>query len=506
MDENAIFLNYWVYPKRSSIYKIEVPPGAKKGISGSISETFNVGINKYIKNNKQIASQKFIEYITSKDIQRKFVKKATIVSLIKDIYYEEEVCKYYNCELYHSIQLTGRPINKEYENYSEKFRKFIYEFLYGKETAANALKKANNLKTIHYISLNTKDNKTGFVTFIFLIIITCIMLLSLIFLFIENYNPFFKFLPQDLWIMSILGNIFIIGSCFIKYGEVTNLKCYLNTIFLSFGFTISYSPILYKLIINFSEENKKAKWISEHKYLFFSFLFSIDILIFIFSATQPFNIINKMDGDGIVYQTCEIKKLRILIYFLMIGYKFIFMFTVFLFMFLEWNVEEIHYDLKFIISGLYIIIISIFISFVLKITVFNDFKSDFLIRITVIMSAVFFNYFFLYGYRIILGLFHKKDLRMTFINQINKNFINSGSTNQNSATSKYKSTIYTKNFEFNNNNDSVSENNFNSAKSDYSRHSFLSPTFSKFLEYHNRKSLNEYKIYENYDINTTNHF
>jgi len=515
-DGEAIFLNYWTYPRSSSTYNITSLPRGFKEIpvdSVSIVKTVNVGINKYISKEHKDAASKVTEFLTSRDIQRKYADRISIISSIKEFYREEEkVCQFIDCSYIQMMQEKGNIVlNDQYHNLdSEKVKKYIYNYLFRNESLSSVLKRIDDLTKVYTVSIkpNKEDKFVGFFTFISLVIITIIMAFSLVFLFIENFNPFFKFLSQDLWIINILGNVFIIGSGFIKYGEVTNLKCYLNTIFLSLGFTISYMPILYILILYFPNENRVSKWVYKHKILFFFILISVDIIIFIFSATQPFNIIKNIDKNGLIFHTCGIKKLRILIYFMMLAYKFIIVLVIVFLVFIDWNIEEIHYDLKFIVSGIYSIIIVLILSFGLKMVVINSFSFDFLIRIIIIIMTVLSNYIFIYGYRIILGILRKQNVKMNFINKINNKFINSDyksnfKSNRNSEfkTTELKNTLNTINEEKEGDNDSI-YSSIQTEESSIKRPARKPSVFLKMAQYHTRRiSISDIKTPENDDNN-----
>ncbi len=360
MDGKAIFLNYWAYPISSPTYNITyLPRGSKNMTSDSVSiaKTINISINKYISDNAIKSASKVIEYLTSRDIQKKYADQISVISAMNDLYHEEdEICQLLDCSLIHVMQGKGNVVLGDYYRNpdSVKIKKYFYDYLFNNESMSTVVKRIGDLTKVYTISIKPtiEDGYVGFFVFIYLMFLTLLMIFSLVFLFMENFNPFFQFLSQDLWIINILGNIFTMGSGFIKYGVVNNWKCYINSVFLSLGFTISYSPILYTLILYFPNDNKVSRWAYKHKQLFFIILISIDIFIFIFSATQPFEIVKNIDEMGHIYNTCGNKKLRNLIYLLMMGYKFLIIIVIAFLIFIDWNLEEIHYDLKFIISGI----------------------------------------------------------------------------------------------------------------------------------------------------------
>jgi len=516
LDGKAIFINYWAYPIDYSTYRLtSLPRGSQEILVDSISavKTINIGINKYISKEHIKVASEIIEYLTSRDVQRKYADQASIISSMKDIYNEgEKICQLIDCSFIQKAQEKGNVVLNDlcHNPDSEKIKNHIYDYLFRNRKLSVILKQINDLTKVYTISIkpNKEDGNVGFYTFIFLVSITMLMAVSIVFLFIENFNPFFKFLSQDQWLLNVLGNILIMGGCFVKYGEVTNLKCHLNTIFLSLGFTISYMPILYTLILYFPNENfPLSQWAYKHKILFFTILISVDIISFIFSSTQPFTLIKNIDANDLIFYTCGTKKLRILVYLMIIIYKFIIIFIIVFLIFIDWNVEVIHYDLKFIVSGLYSIVIALTISFGMKVVVINSFSSDFIIRIIIISMAVMSNYIFIYGYRVILGLLHKQNVKMNFINRINDKFINSDyksncKNNKNSEfkTTEFKNTLNTINEEKEGDNDSIhSSNKTKSEESSIIKKNSRAPSmFLKMAQYHSRRiSFSDIKAPEN---------
>ncbi|OUM68452.1 hypothetical protein PIROE2DRAFT_3912 [Piromyces sp. E2] len=314
VDGNALFLNYWIYPSISDIYYKSVHPGHMKGVSGSISQYFNIGVSKYIDDDeRKNATITVLKYITSINIQKELVKKKIIVSGITNLYKEEEVCQLYNCDLLRSINFLGRPLDKmnDYDYYSRKFRRNIYDFLYGNEAPSNVLQKIDDLTKIYYISLNTKDSYIGLLSFIVCIAFIVIMLSSLIFLFRENYDPFFKFLSGDGWIMIILGFIFIVGSCIVTLGKINSKKCEFSEILYFSGIYLIFIPVLYKLIINLPIYNNFSEWIENHKFLYKLFFYSVLIIMFsILYVNETYEIDIVFGGDEKIFQILNKQNVR----------------------------------------------------------------------------------------------------------------------------------------------------------------------------------------------------
>jgi len=140
---HILFFKYWFTGNNNSILKKYALPGLKEGISGSTIGDYNLGINKYVNDEKKKAAIKVLKYITSKDMQRKIVIEKENLSLISSLYDEEIVCSKVDCEFFKAIQPVARPtyIMNDYSTYSEKIREYAYEYLYGDITAKEALKK-----------------------------------------------------------------------------------------------------------------------------------------------------------------------------------------------------------------------------------------------------------------------------------------------------------------------------------------------------------------------------
>ncbi|ORX84161.1 periplasmic binding protein-like II [Anaeromyces robustus] len=291
--QRFLFLKFWYMDvMREAMYEPFTPPGNKIGISGSAIGGYNVGINKYSSDTKKKASIKVIEYITSKDIQKKIITEKKLISAMTSLYDEEDICNVVDCEFFKSLQPIGRPITKmlDYNSYSEKFRNYIYEYLYGDKTPEEVLKRIDDITKTYYISLKTNDSSVGLIFFIVACIISTIILLSLIFLFFESYSKYFEILRSDFWVISMIGLILIIFSGFTELEGVTSMKCHLKVILISFGFTLHYIPILYTLNIHFPDNDNILEWFKKHPYPFLFIFIILDILLNCLLFIKPYDI------------------------------------------------------------------------------------------------------------------------------------------------------------------------------------------------------------------------
>ncbi|OUM68442.1 hypothetical protein PIROE2DRAFT_3900, partial [Piromyces sp. E2] len=385
MNGEALFLNYWVYPMHSSVYKTSAHPGYKEGISGSITKFFNVGISKYIKSERKTAALEVLKHIISKEVQIKFTEKRVIMPGATSLYYDEVACKSLDCEIYNTLQYIRRPTEKmsNYDHCSDQYRKYIYEFLYGNNTvtASEALQNVEDLTKIYYISLNTCVGLVSFILFIFII---AVMLLSLIFIFIENFEPYFKFLSEDGWIIVVLGSIITLSSCFFFLGMLTKSKCILNEIFVSFGLNMISLPIFYKLITNFPIENTISNWVESHKYLFqYSMIILYVGLMVALYFSEPYTLKNVVSNNGKNFQACVWNSERTILHILLHTYNIIILLSISVLIFIEWNIKITSHDLKLITS-----VFSI-----------NDYISEYVIQTCIIAISSISNYFLIYGIR-----------------------------------------------------------------------------------------------------------
>ncbi|ORX44206.1 periplasmic binding protein-like II [Piromyces finnis] len=444
-DGSGLFLNFWIWSVLSSTmpYKMANFPGREKGISGSTMCSFNIGIGNDIKIENKMAAIEAIKYITSLEVQKKYLKNFLINTAIYSLYNDTEVCSEVDCELFKNLQPINRPGSKtdNYLSYSQKFRDYIYNYLYGNKTVEEVLKKIDDITRIHKISIHPKESLTGFIFSISIIVISVAMFLSMIFLFLENYSPFFEFLTFDFWIINIIGAILILCSFFMSLSDITVIKCQLHTILISVGVLLNFIPVLYRLIVNFPEENLISTWTYKHGYLFslifIIFEMLIDGLLFINSYSVESNNINSIN-EGENYNICKINSLLGKLFVsLIVAYKIAIAISLLILVFIEWNISTTFNDLKFIVSAIYIDTLSIILIFIFNYVKMNSYISSFIINECIIIMMAVSNYVFLYGFRVIIGYFKKRNTKAEFVNKINQGFIESETNFTKSVSCNY---------------------------------------------------------------------
>jgi len=214
MKEESVFIKYLLLGKpliEEIRYYRSILPGIKKGISGFFIDGNNMGIIKNISEDKKEAALEVLKYFTSKEYQIKIFNEKCIPA-ISELWYDEELCKNELCDIAKSDQFTMEPefIKDKPDYYRKKYQKYIYQYLYGNDiTVDEASKHIEDLTKVYYVSLDTKNSYVGLICFVFFSVISAFMLLSLIFIFVDNFNPFFMFLSEEFWIITVLGSIMV---------------------------------------------------------------------------------------------------------------------------------------------------------------------------------------------------------------------------------------------------------------------------------------------------------
>jgi len=425
----------------------------------------------YSSKEKQRAAIKVLEFITSKEVKKELSLSISIISGMSSLYDDEEVCKVMDCELFKSIQPVVRPTkeNENYDDYSIKFRNYVYDFIYGDKSAKEVLKKVVDLRKIYLVSLNTNETSIGLIFFCILCSIICIMILSLIFLFIPSFTPFFTFIPNDFWILSILGIIMVICIGFTEMGNITVFKCHLRLYLLAIGFSLNMITFLYKLVINFPEENKISKWIEQHRYLFLLSFIIIDLIMNGLLLIEPYEIKN-IEGNGEHFNICELRTtFSKIIEYIFAFIKFVVFISIILLTFLEWNMKSIMIDIRFFISTIYIDSLSFLLFLIVNLFKIYSYIGYFTTRIIIFIVYGISNYIFMFGFRIIYFFINKvmrnkEEGINTIINNL-KNEIDVSSNTTNEITDKYE----------------VSTNSYNS--NTYKKNNAIK-LYQKMLNYH----------------------
>jgi len=374
----------------------------------------NIGISKDINESKMDAALEVLNYFTSKDTQRYLFNTGVSFSAISELWYDnDKICKEGLCDIFKDIQFTTEPgfIKEGGENYKKKYQKYIYQFLYEDKTMEETLKHINGINKVCYVSLDTKDSYVGLMCFIFFSVVSALMLLSLIFIFKNDFCPFFIFLSNDFWMITVLGSIVLLWISLFNYERISTVKCHLNILLMSIGYTFNIGPSLYKLIIQYPKENKISTWIKNHnRYIFLFFITLVDILMSGISLLNPYTVKSVLIEDGENFEKCNYNSGYSIIILLL--YKFLIVILILYLAFVERNISTSLHDVRFITSALYINIFYFILILILHILKILNYIWYFIFQ-TVITSIISIsNYLFLYISRISIKFEKKEKFRI----------------------------------------------------------------------------------------------
>jgi len=371
--------------------------------------------------------------------------------------------------------------NENYDQYSEKYRSFIYDYLYGNITVDEALQNVVDITKYYKISLSTEDSSVGLVAFIINLLLIGIIMASVYFLFNPKYERHFKFLSRPLWLIVISGCILYLLVTLFEYGDTTSLKCNVKVFFISLCYTLTLTPMLYQLLINFPEDNKISQWFETH--LTFSMLsfVMVDFVIFLFTFIQPFAIQLKDISEGRNFKTCALtaSSFNLFILCMVILYKILLAIAILILCFVEWNIKETSYDVKILMVALYINIIGNFLNFITnKLDIYN-YELFFILKEVIYAFCCINNYMCLYGYRIILAVSKPPK------------------ENEDKDMLKKAKFVYDKKVESakGHSTSALDSSNVDSTASNHSSNSMIMKCYEKMMKYHNitssKMSINE---------------
>jgi len=439
------------------VYKATILPGRKEGISGAFIGGYNIGLSKYSEKEKRDDTIKALMYLTSKSTQRKLLVEHKKFSGISSLYDEEEVCNSNEmCEIYKNIQPISRPVNvtNDYNRYSEKFRYYVYKYLYGDNNvkAEDILKEIDDITRIYYVSLISKESSIGVIALIIYTLLSLLMLLSSLFLFSKRYQKCFNFLPKDFWILSIIGSILILVYGYLDMGKVTQKICHVKIIIVFFSFTLIFIPIFYKLLVNYPEENKISNWINQHRHKFLLIFIFLDVGVNALLLISPCDIENIMVPEGKNFQKCTMNNnfSKFLLTISKLFKLFIIMIILFL-IFIEWYIRVTLYDIRFCMAAISINVLVLIISIFIDSLNITDYTTYNLTKQIIFLVSSISNYILFYLIRIVKKLIRDIDQDEKEGNKIIRNIqqplnikdLNSYYTRKFSSASK-KTTILSK--------------------------------------------------------------
>jgi len=307
LPDDVLFVNY-NYNPHNPIFKATALPGNKEGVSGSIVIGHNLGINKYISEEKKRAAAEFLKFVASKETQKKFIAKDDFVGGLTSLYDDDEVCRMLDCEIIKDAYPFSFMNNdlKHYadDTYHEKYREGLFKYIYGNEPLSTVLKKVEDVTKIYTLQMGTDDSVVGLIILIVCFIFLAFILFSLVFVFIKKFEKKFDFLTKEMWVITVLGSVMILSSIFTLYDSVENYKCQLKVALINVGFVLSISPSIHRLITNFPNNNKASLWVDKNKFLFILVVMIFSVGLNGILATTTYNARDITMTDERHYEKC----------------------------------------------------------------------------------------------------------------------------------------------------------------------------------------------------------
>jgi len=416
IDANAIFIKFYTLPYdlgHSIPYNMSALPGYKSGVSGGIIAGYNIGVDASMDKKKYDAAAIIVKFLTSYDVQKKYVISENLVSGIPSIYKDEEVCETVNCEAMVNFQPVGRPSSELYKNsdLANKILESVYKFLYeNKISASEALKNVVYLTKIYQISLfHDNASTTGLLIAFYTIsvFLMLLMLLSLLFLKSKKLTDYFSYLSSDSWIISIIGLVIVICSSFTLLESVSVKKCKLFVILLILGYSLNLMPIFHKMIADFPVENKISAWAKNNKYKFFLCCFINIALLIVLYSLDIYNVDILLINEGMNYKTCTLKSIAVLI--VVIVYYVLLIISMLILCYVEWYNRTVIFDIQYIVFAIYSDTLSIIILIIIDTVKLKNCNLEFIIKCMSILLPAITSYVSIYGIRIFLGNTKKSD-------------------------------------------------------------------------------------------------
>ncbi|ORY81697.1 hypothetical protein LY90DRAFT_4093 [Neocallimastix californiae] len=485
-DKNFLFLKFWYLSDKG--FRLSPLPGLKRGISGSTIGGHNLGINKYSNSNKRNEVIKVFMFLTSKELQKKYIINKGFYSPILSLYEEDDVCETVDCEFFKNIQLTARPTSKvsNYDQYSFKFRNYIYDFLYGNKTAEEALKTIYEITNFHYLTLKSDETNLGLIIFITTVTISIIMLSSIVFLFIKKYEHFFNFISNDLWIVIIIGFLVYLFPIFLDYGPIHLIKCYLNQYFNILGPFLMLLPLLIRLLINIPEkDNKILKLIEQKRIQIILYFIIIYTVIYGSLVISPYTIITRTFNDEKSIKICQMNNtFGNIIFFSLYTTRYIITAIILFLIFIEWNLRSTLYDIRSIVLILYISFLFDIFLYISNFIHYNDIILFLTLSEFIRIICTTTNYLLLYGIKLVYAVLHNEKKTLYGKNNNHKFYISNNTSMSNTNDE---------------NNDKIEKINILNA--DSKMPSISSLLKNKIYNYHYKTSVDSKFILENHRMN-----
>eukprot|EP00833_Pecoramyces_ruminatium_P016774 jgi/Orpsp1_1/1190806/evm.model.d7180000081318.1 len=319
-------------------------PGVREGISGSCYGMHNIGMNKYISEERKGKVVKVLEYITSFEFQSNHTIRFGLISPL-DRAMMRHCEEYTQCHNFRHVQPLIRPIDltDDYISYSRKFRNYILQYLY---EGLDVNKCLENIKYITMTYVKTASDRilNGFYMILFDITVF-VMFIFYCLAFTKRHRQKFKLLSKFYWFIYMFGNILIMCYGFMGMGELNDIKCQAKPLFFSFGFTLCNTILLIRLLINFPDNSFHfVRFCKNHFGLAVFISLGIDILLNGLVMINPYHAVRVVDGARL-FNKCKITgTLGIGCMGLIYCYKFCILISMMVLVFIEWNMKEYRHD------------------------------------------------------------------------------------------------------------------------------------------------------------------
>ena len=388
------------------MFKATALPGQKEGVSGTIVSANNFAISKYISEEKKKAAVEFLKFVSLKETQKKYIINNFMFSAITELYDDEEVCSVIECDIIknaYPFSFMNNDVNLfGDDNYHDKYRKYMFDYIYRDKPIYEVLKKIEDITKIYTFSLETDNTYAGLIIFITFIILFTSMSLSVVFVFIKKYENRFKFLPNNLWVITTIGSLILMSSLMTLFGDVTNIKCHLRVTLINVGFILSICPSLIKMITNFPERNKISLWIENNKYSSILMIMIFTMILNGIVTISSYDLQNLTTSNEKNYDKCIMNKTFGSIVYYIIQFYNIFIISMSLILtFIEWNLQETYQDIKYLATALFMDILSIILLNIIdKIKFKNYIIYNTQLAVNILVFSIS-NYLFLYFIRVL---------------------------------------------------------------------------------------------------------
>lgn len=368
-------------------------PGKTKDFSGSCIGGYSIGINKNINEEKKKYASMILEYILSSEFQKKINMDFGYQSALKEYFDDDTLCQEYpQCQDIKNIQSVLRPINitNDYRKYSSKFRNNLSKYLYKDENLDECLTNINHITKIFYHDNSTMLNKSILsiitVTDIFILITYCLA-------FTKKHRNRFRFLNRFYWFLYLFGLICIMAYGHTSIGKITVIKCKLRPVVFSLGFTLSTTLLLIRMIVNFPFSNRIfVKFCENHFGLALLIALCIDMIFIIGLFVDSYEIEVAIDDD-VMYNTCKMKSFNGHLFLgLIFLYKIYIFLSLFIIVFIEWNIKEFSHDVHYATGVLFISLIIYIIYAVVTLIGIHGINEEFIIPTLITYFYGFSNY------------------------------------------------------------------------------------------------------------------